>query len=227
MNGRWRMAVGMAAMLGVAAAAQAAARTNLVFNGSFDDPKDGLSGWRTDCHLPGESWYAENKDLVSVMTESAGRKGVLRLYVKTDDLAINQGVKADSKPIPIDTGTRYRFSAAARSTGPNCRILIEGYRWRPGIKPHDNPDMADLRKCYKFTQLFFGAQKAGDFGGVGRSWATAEFEFPDAFKSDLQRDIYGSVKFVIVHIVGIGGKAGDLQVDDVTLEPLGPVKKTK
>ena len=226
MSGRWRWAAVAGTALGLAVAAQAA-RTNLVVNGSFDDPKDPLAGWRTDCNLPGESWYAENKDLVSVMTEAAGRKGVMRLYVKTDDLALNQGVKADSRPIPIDTATRYRFSAAARAAGPNCRILLEGYRWRPGIKPHDNPDMAELRKCYKFTQLYFGAQKAGDMGGVGRAWSTAQFEFPDAFKSDVQKDIYGTIKFVIVHIVAIGGKAGDLHVDDVTLEPLGPVKKAR
>ena len=225
MNGRHRW-VGIAAVALVAAASVAApgGRTNLVANGSFDDPTDGLANWRTDCNLPGESWYAQNRELVSVVTAEAGRKSVLRLYVKTDDLAINQGVKADSKPIPIDAATRYRFSAAAKSSGPNCRILLEGYRWRPGVKPHADPDLSELRKCYKFTQLYFGAQKAGDFGGIGRSWATASMEFPDKFKSDLQKGIYESMKFVVVHIVGIGGKAGDLHVDDVTLEPLGPAK---
>ncbi len=226
MSGAWQM-MAVAAMLGAAATAAPAGRTNLVANGSFDDPKDPLAGWRTDYNLPGESLYAQNRELVSVVPAEGGRKTVLRLNVKTDDLAINQGVKADSKPIPIETDVRYRFSVAAKSTGPNCRIMLEGYRWRPGIKPHPDPDLSELRKVYKFTQLFFGAQKAGDFGGIGKSWSTAESEFPDAFKSDLQKDLYGTMKFVVVHVVGIGGKAGDLHVDDVTLEPMGPVKKTR
>ncbi len=198
-------------------------RTNLVVNGSFDDPAEPLKGWRTHYDLPGDSWYARNRELVSVVAQESGRTGVLRLHVPTRDIAINQGVKADSIPIPISPDQRYRFSAWARSTGPNCRILLEGYRWKPGVRPHDNPDISELRKCYKFTQLYFGTVKAGDMGGVGRSWSQASMEFPDAMKSDLQREIYSTIRFVVVHIVAIGGDAGDLLVDDVRLEPIGPI----
>ncbi len=200
------------------------ARTNLVVNGGFDAPGEPLKGWRTHYDLPGESWYAENRDLVSVIAEESGRRNVLRLHVKTRDLAINQGVKADSEPIPFDPNLRYRFSASARSTGPDCRILLEGYRWKPGIRPHERPEFHELRKCYKFTQLYFGSQKAGDMGGVGRAWSSASMEIPGELKSDVQRDIYSTIRFVIVHVVAIGGREGDLYVDDVVLEPLGPVR---
>lgn len=205
----------------------AAARTNLVFNGSFDAPGEPLKGWRTHYDLPGESWYAENRELVSVLVEEGGHRHVLRLHVKTHDLAINQGVKADSEPIPFDPNLRYRFSAAARSTGPDCRILLEGYRWKPGIRPHDRPAIHELRKCYKFTQLYFGPQKAGDMGGVGRAWSTATMEIPGELKSDIQREIYQTIRFVIVHVVAIGGRAGELYVDDVVLEPLGPIRASR
>ncbi|MCX7819487.1 MAG: hypothetical protein N2652_09840 [Kiritimatiellae bacterium] len=213
----------MPAILGLTAVATFA-RTNLVFNGSFDAPGEPLKGWRTHYDLPGESWYAENRQLVSVISEDAGRRNVLRLHVKTRDLAINQGVRADSEPIPFDPAVRYRFSAAARSTGPDCRILLEGYRWKPGIRPHERPDFSELRKCYKFVQLYFGPQKAGDMGGVGRAWSTASMEIPGELRSDLQGDIYNTIRFVIVHVVAIGGREGDLFVDDVVLEPLGPVR---
>lgn len=212
------------AMAGWAAVA-AAGRTNLVANGSFEDPTDPLRGWRTEYHLPGESWYADNRELVSVVPVEGSREKALRLHVKTKDLALNQGVKADSEPIPIDPGLRYRFSASARSTGPNARILLEGYRWAPGVKPHDKPHISELRKCYKFTQLYFGPQKAGDMGGVGRSWSIASMEFPDAMKSDLQREIYSTIRFVVVHVVAIGGEPGELLVDNISVEPLGPVKE--
>jgi len=201
-----------------------AARTNLVLNGSFDATDDPLRGWRTHYDLPGESWYADNRELVSVIAEESGRRAVLRLYVKTRDLAINQGVRADSEPIPFDPNLRYRFSVAARSTGPDCRILLEGYRWKPGIRPHPQPQFHELRKCYKFTQLYFGSQKAGDMGGVGRTWTTASMEIPGELKSDLQRELYQAIRFVVVHVVAIGGREGELFVDDVVLEPLGPVR---
>lgn len=192
-----------------------AGAANLLSNGRFDD---GLTGWQTTYDQPGESWYADNHRHVSVVAEETGRKNVLRLHVKDQFTADNPGVKADSAPIPIPPGGRYKFSAFARSTGPNCRILLEGYRWRPDVTPHDKPTLSDLRKAYKFEQLFFGPVPGGTMGGVGRHWTRATVTVPPTPMKELQQKIFDSVQFLVVHIVAIGGGPGDLFVDDIELE---------
>jgi hypothetical protein len=131
---------------------------------------------------------------------------------------LNQGVKTDSRPIPFDPAKKYRFSVHAKSDGPNCRILLEGYKWRPGVQPHADPDPGELRQCYKFTQLFFAGVKGGNMGGVGRGWQEAFQFLPGKQMTPLQQKIYDETRFVIVHMVGLGGSIGTLYVDDVTLE---------
>lgn len=205
-------------MLGwLALSLPAAATSNLVFNGSFDL---GLEGWQTRYDRPGESWYLENHLHVSVVPSESGRRNVLRLHVKDQFTADNPGVKADSRPIPVAPGGRYRFQATARSTGPNCRILLEGYRWHPKAERRERPTLYDLRKVYKFEQLYFGAVAGGTMGGVGRTWQTATVTLPQPAKGKLQAELFDSIEFLVVHIVAIGGGPGDLFVDDVILERL-------
>jgi hypothetical protein len=141
------------------------------------------------------------------------------------------GIKIDSDPIPFTPGSKYRLSAWAKTTGPNCRILVWGYKWKPGIKPHANPTLPELRQCYTATELYYtepeaGKAFAGAFGGVKKDWSVASVVFPKLIKSkssskgktSLQQEILDSVEFMSVHIVAIAGKAGDLLVEDVRLE---------
>lgn len=207
---------GAAACVALAAAA-ASAGTNLVVNGSFDNADEPLKGWKTKYDLAGESWYEKNHECVAMAETEGGRPKVMKMQVSAQ-IAGWQGIRADSDPIPVEKGATYKFSAWAKSTGPDCRIMIEGFKWRPGIKPHANPDYSELRKCYKFTQLYFGAQKAGDFGGVGRGWSHADSTFPEAGMKPLQKEMYDQIRFFVVHVVGIGGKGGELYVDDVVVE---------
>jgi hypothetical protein len=196
------------------------AGTNLVTNGSFDDARGALFGWKSEYDAPGESWYGQNKDLVSVIPENLGHKNVLRLHVATQFLADFPGVKVDSEPIAVKPGIRYRFSAKARSTGPDCRIMIEGYHWKPGVKPHDNPTLADLRRCYRFKQLYFGDVPGGTTGGLGGNWTESSRVFPEEGLTDLARKSIEKIQFIVIHIVAITGKAGEVFVDDVRVEPM-------
>ena len=106
---------------------------------------------------------------------------------------MGQGVKTDSDPIPWDPESRYRFSAWAKSTGPNCRILLQGYKWKPKVKPHDNPKLSDLRRCYRFKQLFFGIVKAGEMGGVKGAWDQASRTIPECMPIALIATVNGVV----------------------------------
>lgn len=202
------------------AALPAGAGSNLVVNGSFDDPAGGLNGWRYRYDAEGESWYSNNHTLVSVVENDGGRRSVLKLHGTYAELQVpGQGVKVDSTPIPVDFSRgKYRFAIAARSTGPAARILIEGFRWAPGVTPHDNPKHTELRKCYKFSQVYFGKQDAGEMSAPGPTWQEGTTLFPAEGLSKLAHAKLAEVKFLVVHVVAIGGKDGDLLVDDASIE---------
>ena len=78
--------------------------------------------------------------------------------------------------------------------------------------------LLELRKCYKFKQLYFGAREGGDMGGVGPAWATARRTIPEGELSKLARQSYDKIEFLVIHLVAIGGGPGVLEVDDVKLE---------
>jgi hypothetical protein len=206
--------IGLAPLAGLAG-------DNLVVNGSFDNPTNALQGWKTKYDLPGESWYAENDKHVSVVEHDGSQKKVLALWGDVAILQVpGQGTQADSDPIPYTPGSHYHFSALARSTGPNCRILVEGYRWRPGIKPHPQPALHELRKCYRFSQLYYGEEQTGTKGAVGPNWKRASTTFPEKKTTKLQQSMLDAIQFLVVHIIAIDGSEGYLYVDDVKIEKL-------
>lgn len=213
---------------GILALALATARagTNLVVNGSFSNTNDPLTGWKYDYRDTDNSWYADNHEFVSVVEQEGPRRNVLSL--KATGLKLDgSGVKVDSQAIPMVPNAKYKFSVWARSIGSDCRIMIEGYTWRPGIKPHANPEWWELRKCYKFHQLYFGNRNSGTKGGVLGSWSQASRTFPDDDLSELSRKNLEKVRFFVIHMVALGGNYDVrssnyyyLFVDDVVLEQL-------
>ena len=205
---------------------------NLLKNGNF---AHGLEGWRYKYDLPGEGWYTNNHNLVSVVAEAEGKPPVLKLHGTFNELMSGHamGIKVDSDPVPFKPTERARLIASVRTTGPNCRILVYGYKWKPGVKPHPNPILPELRECYHSVLLYFTkpvasatAFGAGSFGGAKAGWLTASVVAPDSRTtatkgktSALGQDLWNSVEFLSVHIVAIAGKPpGDLFVKDVRLE---------
>jgi hypothetical protein len=207
----------MAVLLLVTATARGAG-SNLVFNASWDNTEDPLAGWMIKYDHKGESWYFENHLHVSVLPLESGRRTVLRLAVPRQDIADNQGTKTDSKPIPVKPGGKYKLTASARSTGPNCQMQIEGYRWRPGITPHPDPTLYELRKCYTGHILYFGAVEGGTMGGPDKTWRRASMTLPEKVTGKLQKQKLDEIEFLVLHFNAIGGVVGDLFVDDVELE---------
>ena len=204
------------------AALSSGAGSNLVVNGSFDFPDDPLHGWKYRYDPEQDKnvgWYTNNHTNVSVVEREGPQKKVLSLWGDYAILQVpGQGTKVDSDPIPVKSGGKYRFSARARSTGPDCRIMMEGYKWVPGVKPHDQPKLNELRRCYRFSQLYFGKNVAGAFGGVGRDWEHVAVTLPEKTGGKLQQEILNEVQFLVIHIVAIGGSEGNLYVDDVRVE---------
>ena len=205
------------------AQAHAIGDRNLLFNGSFENEEDPLKGWVHDYTWSGNTHYANNHKHVSIVPGKGTRGNILKIAL-SEALLDNQGVKIDGKPVPIERHASYRLAVRCRTTGPNCRILIEGYRWKSGIKPHDNPTLGELQKVFRqgSGQILYFSGKSGSLSNPGRGWKLGSCKFPSGRKlSDLARTHLKKVKFVVVHVVAIQGAAGDLYLDNVTLTKLG------
>jgi hypothetical protein len=217
------MAAVMAAAGGSASGFPSTMASNLLSNGSFGDTTPSLAGWRADFTADGNKWYMGNHKLVSIVDRDHGKRHVLRIHVATTFLADNPGVKVDSMPIPYERGARYRLTMSGRTTGPNARVLIEGYQWRPGVKPHPHPEFHSLRKVYRQgagRMLYFKDETQGAFSGPARTWKVGQCVFPGDDLSSQAKAHLRRVRFLAIHIVGIGGGVGELFIDDVRLEKI-------
>jgi hypothetical protein len=210
----------LAVVLLARAVLAAPAVSNLLANGNFEDAAEPLRGWCTDYRAEENRWYMNNHLSVSVLPRDGARRGVLKFQV-SQSASQNEGVKVDSLPVPYEFGAKYRLTVTARAKGPNARILIEGYQWKPGVKPYGSPVFTDLRKTYRQgggQMLYFGTERGGAFSNPGAAWQTASCVFPGDELSALAKQHLERVRFLSVHIVGIGGGAGELFVDEVVLE---------
>jgi hypothetical protein len=206
-------------LLAAGAIPAAQASSNLLANGSFDSPDDPLSFWKYKYDKEGESWYFNNHEHVKIEPVIEGRNGVLALWGDKSILFdIGQGTKVDSFPVQVKPGGRFRLTLTARSTGPGIRALVEGYQWRPGVKPHPNPELAEIRKCFKSELVYFGSQKGGSISSVGKAWQTASVVFPAEKPTETALPMLKKMEFLVVHIVAINGSEGTLYIDDAKLE---------
>lgn len=118
------------------------ASESLIENGSFDDPEDPFRGWVIDYAWTGNQNYIRNKELISLEASEAGQSNVLRILPRTD-----AGAKFETIPIVFEPG--YRYFADFKVKGGPWRIYFAGYRWKPGVRPHDNPTLGELRMVYR------------------------------------------------------------------------------
>ncbi len=189
---------------------------NLLPNGSFDHPEDPLHGWKTTYEIVGEDWYEHNHTFISVDRE-AGRDSVARLEVAAE-IASEEGVKMESAPVPFDRNSRYRLSVDARTTGPNARIYLRGYRWRPRVERHDNPTLEELVPVYNFHAIQFQSDRAERLSNPDRRWRTATQEIPFEGMSTAAQRHFRMIDFLVVQVFAIHGSAGTLYVDNVQIE---------
>ena len=202
--------------------------TNCLENGGFDDPKEPLKGWVHNYGWTGNKFYKDNHKRLSVIKKDGIKKGVLKLTGTRDILwGTGQGIKVDSEPVPFDPDATYELTVSARSQaatskpGPNCRIYIEGYQWKPGIKPHPKPKLQELRKVYKQGSgniLYFSKTRSGPFSNAKKTWSKGSCTFPGKKLSSAARSHMRKIRFICVHIVAIDGWDGDILVDEVRLE---------
>ena len=156
---------------------------NLLKNGSFDHPTDRLGGWVTDYAWAKNKWYLGNKDRVSVVDTEHGLQYVARLESTSDE-----GTKIESFPIPYEEG--YRYTCSLKFKGPDYRIYFAGYKWRPGVKPHDRPALAELRTVYRSKTAT----------GSASGWKTVKIELPGKKLTPQAIQHLKQVKYVTVYV---------------------------
>jgi len=189
-------------------------------NGSFEQ---GLEFWLVD--FPKHDFLKDNKKFVTTVADGT-RPHVLKFTI-SDLLAETAGVQALSHPVRIDPGKRYKLTVSARTTAPNARFYVMGKRWKPGVKKHNDPTNDELRDSFKGPVLSFSGNKAAQMSDVKRSWATASVEVPQRDLTELAYSFWENCSFVVVHLVGIDGKGGDLFMDDIKLEEVGTVDRSQ
>jgi len=206
-----------------------AAGKNLLVNGGFDCTNPPLSGWKYNYEDTGNSNWTSNHLYVALTNIPGAREYALDLRANKWFLwTLGQGIMVDSDPVPVEPNGKYRLTVSARSTGCNARIFVEGYRWRPGIKPHPKPKLAELRKCYRFPLVNFKGEPPGTMSQVGETWKRASQIFPEGKMTKLGKESFDKVQFLVVHIIAINlydSNVPDdvffhLYVDDVVVERL-------
>ncbi len=186
-------------------------------NGGFEQ---GMTNWLV--HFPDHDFLKNNISCVSVVRDGS-RPHVLKFVLSRAD-AENWGVQALSLPIRIDPKQRYKLTVSARTTGPDARLYVMGKRWHPKATRSEHPVNADVRDVFKGPVLSFSGEKGtAQFSNVRRAWATESVEIPPREMTDLAYGFWQKCEFLEIHLVGIGGVAGELFLDDVRIEETGPV----
>lgn len=160
----------------------AARAQSLLENGSFDDPADPFKGWLTDYAWTKNSFYIGNKDQLSIVTEGA-KKNVVKFGDAGDG-----GVKMECRAFPLEPGFKYVCNIDIKGGG--YRVYFAGYQWAPGIRPHDNPELSELRMIYKSKALT----------GTSDAWKQEKVELPGVTLSAAALEQLKKVRFLTVYI---------------------------
>ncbi len=172
-----------------------AAPASLIENGSFDDPANPLKGWITDYAFTNNKHYVGNKEHVSITTEGI-RKNVVHLGSAGD-----AGVKMECRAFPLEPGFKYTCTLDIKSGG--YRLYFAGYQFTPGVRPHENPELSELRMVYQSKAAV----------GSSEAWKQETIELPGVKLSSQAIEHLKKVRFLTVYIWML--KPG--MVDNVTV----------
>jgi hypothetical protein len=163
--------------------AQVSGRTkNLIENGTFDDPANPLKGWITDYEWTKNKYDQPNKDHVIVVDKEGDHKKVV--FLKAEN------AKMETVPMPFEPGFRYRCKLDVKKGEYPMRIYFAGYKWKPGIRPHEKPEIWELRKIYESNSP----------EAVKGAWCKAETQLPGPKLSDAAKNMLKDVRFFTLYI---------------------------
>lgn len=167
---------------GALVAAPPAPQQPILENGNFDHPTEPFKGWVTDYAFTGNTWYVGNKQQLSIVSE-AGRKNVVQFGNAGD-----AGVKMECRAFPLEPG--FKYVATVDIKGGGYRIYFAGYQWTPGVRPHDNPELGELREIYKSK----ATSSSSD------AWKQEKIELPGVKLSSAATEALKKVRYLTVYI---------------------------
>ena len=156
---------------------------NLLKNGTFNQPANPFEGWITDYAWSGNKWYLDNKKWISITSDGAQKTAVKFDGFPRD----NQGAKMETLPFPLESGFRYICTVNVKGS---YRFYFAGYRWAPGIAPHANPELGELRLIYQSKAVT----------GTATDWTTAKFEIPGVKLSESALEHLREVRYLTVYL---------------------------
>jgi hypothetical protein len=168
---------------------------SILENGDFDAPGEPLKGWVTDYEWTKNSFYVGNKAHVSVVADGT-RKTVANFGNAGDG-----GVKMECRAFPLEPGFKYVCDLDVKGGG--YRIYFAGYQWMPGTRPHEDPELGELRMIYKSKALT----------GSSDSWKKEKLELPGVALSPAAIAQLKKVRFLTLYIWMVKPGA----VDNVTI----------
>lgn len=179
---RFFLPVFILASLPLLALPPSSAPQSIIENGNFDDPADPLKGWIVDYAFTGNSHYIGNKSHVSIATEGI-RKNVVQF-----DSAGGAGVKMECRSFAREPGFKYTCTLDVKGGG--YRIYFAGYQFAPGVRPHENPDLGELRMIYQSKATV----------GSSEEWKQERVELPGVTLSQQAIDHLKKVRYLTVYI---------------------------
>jgi hypothetical protein len=163
-------------------AAPPAPQPPIIENGNFDHPTEPLKGWIIDYAFAGNSNYMGNKEHVSIVTEGA-RKNVVKFGSAGD-----AGVKMECRAFPLEPG--FRYVATLDIKGGGYRIYFAGYQFAPGVRPHENPELGELRMIYQSKATV----------GSSAEWKQEKLEIPGVALSQAAIEHLKKVRYLTLYI---------------------------
>ena len=173
---------GILLITAAAVAAPPVPQLPIIENGNFDNPTDPLKGWIVDYAFAGNSNYMANKTHVSIATEGA-RKNVVQFGSAGD-----AGVKMECRAFPLEPGFKYVCNLDIKGGG--YRIYFAGYQFAPGVRPHENPELGELRMIYQSKATV----------GSSDAWKQEKLEIPGVALSAQAIERLKKVRYLTVYI---------------------------
>lgn len=163
-------------------AAPPAPAPSLIENGNFDNAGEPLKGWVVDYEWSGNSHYVGNKTHVSIAQEGP-RKNVVKFDANGD-----AGVKMECRAFPLEPGFKYVANLDVKSGG--YRIYFAGYQFAPGVRPHENPELGELRMIYQSKAVVSSSE----------AWKTEKLELPGVALSSAAIEHLKKVRYLTLYI---------------------------
>ncbi len=170
-----------------------AGSANLIVNGNFEDPENPTKGWNLDWHHD-DGIEPPNLPNVAILKKDGLKRNVLQVKQWKGE------PKVLSPVAKFEFGKRYLIECDVRTDSKTTvRLYPAGLKWKPGIRPYDNPHIGDMRLIYKGTVVT-----------VGTGWKRIKAIFPhhpyDKL-SPLAKKHLRPVRFVGLYSVTIVGGA--------------------